>query len=127
MPNPNELDRLAAMGHALRDDWPTDALRSHLAANHGSRAYRDLAVALTWIAADGATDPTLLSEDGPWWKAANPQVQIVTKSGQRQRCPEHNIPLTAGTCQRCTERTAEHIPGRASQMWAAIKNQEDQP
>lgn len=131
MPTPDELDRLAAMGNALRPDWPTEGLRSHLAANYGARTYRDLAVALTWVAADGKDDPTPLAEEGPWWDAAAPRPAanntLTTKSGQRQYCPEHHVTLTAGTCGRCEKRAAEHIPGRAAQLWAQLKNQEDQP
>lgn len=121
MPTPNEIERIAAMGNALRPDWPIKSLRSYLAANLGTRTYQDLAIALAYIATDPATQtPARLLENGPWWAAT---AAHSVKAGQRQKCAEHNIPLTSGNCTHCIEHAAEHVPGRASQMWAHIKQQ----
>lgn len=71
-----ELERLAAMANALRPEWPVASLLTHLKTHHAARPYRDLAVALAWIAADPDTqNPGRLGEAGPWWGAANPKPQ----------------------------------------------------
>jgi len=121
MPTSNEIERLAAAANALRPDWPVPSLRTHLAQHHGHRPYRDLAVALAWICTDPATQtPARLAENGPWWAATS--VNSV-KAGERQKCPEHHIPLTAGNCERCIDAASEHIPGRAAEMWQHVKHQ----
>lgn len=123
MPTPNEIERLAAVANAMRADWPIKSLRSYLSANLSTRTYQDLAVALAWICTDPVTQtPARLLENGPWWAAT---AAHSVKAGQRQTCPEHHIPLTAGTCQRCEARTADYVPGRAAELWRQIKNQED--
>lgn len=67
----NEIQRLAAMGAALRPDWPARSLGTFIERNLGARAYGDVAVALAWVAARTKTEtPRLLLEAGPWWKAA---------------------------------------------------------
>lgn len=124
MPTPNEIERLAGLGNALRPDWPIKSLRSYLSANLSTRTYQDLAVALSWICTDPATQtPARLLENGPWWAAT---AAHSVKAGQRQTCPEHRVTLTAGNCPRCIEHAAEHTPGRARELWAAIKSREDQ-
>lgn len=71
MINDNDLQRLAAAIHALRPDWPAASLHTYLHAKHAGRSYRDLAVALAWVAADSASKtPARLDENGPWWVAA---------------------------------------------------------
>ena len=47
--NETELARLAAMGNALRPDWPAQSLKTFLHA-FAVNAYRDVAVALAWVA-----------------------------------------------------------------------------
>jgi hypothetical protein len=44
-----EAERLAAAAHALRPDWPVSSLLTYLS-RHKASAYRDVAVALAWIA-----------------------------------------------------------------------------
>lgn len=67
--NEIELARLAAMGNALRPDWPAQSLKTFLHA-FAVNAYRDVAVALAWVAADPESQtPKRLSEAGPWWQA----------------------------------------------------------
>jgi len=73
MPTQNELERLAAMANQLRPEWPVRSVLTTLTRDHAARAYRDLAVALTWIACDPETkNPGRLAEDGPWWRATSP-------------------------------------------------------
>ena len=104
MPTDNELDRLAAMGNALRADWPVRSLRTHLAKNHATRAYRDLAVALAWIAADPQTQtPARLIEAGPWWKAT--AVDAPTVTHPVVHCPEHRQ-HRAWNCPDCEAQSA---------------------
>ena len=49
-----EAERLAAAANALRPDWPVSSLLTYLS-KHKARAYRDVAVALAWIATDPQT------------------------------------------------------------------------
>jgi hypothetical protein len=87
----NALTRLAAMAHALRPDWPSKSLLTYLHAHHAGRPYRDLAVALTWVAADSATKtPARLDENGPWWQAAAANAEPPTRT-----------PLPTPVCKRC--------------------------
>lgn len=124
MPTPNEIERLAAMANQLRADWPIKSLRTYLAANLGARTYQDLAIALAYICTDPQTQtPARLLENGPWWAAT---AAHSVKAGQRQRCPEHHVLLTAGNCGRCEQQAANHQPGRAAQMWADVKHQNRQ-
>ncbi|QCB93316.1 hypothetical protein [Cellulomonas shaoxiangyii] len=65
-----EIERLAAAAHALRPDWPVRSLCTWLQTDHAARAYRDVAVALAYIATDAATQtPKRMNEMGPWWSA----------------------------------------------------------
>lgn len=84
--NQIELARLAAMSHELRPDWPKQSILSGL---HplAMRAYRDVAVALAWIATDPDTKtPARLHEDGPWWQATR-------LPGTTAHIPAHQDPL----------------------------------
>lgn len=89
MATKEEIDRLAAMAHELRPDWPLRSLLTYLARNHATRAYRDLAVALAAVATDSATQtPKRLEESGPWWKAAQAAfgAETPTVGPGRDRC-----------------------------------------
>ena len=69
---PTEIDRLAAAVNALRPDWPTQSLRTFIAANLAERSYRDAALALAWVATDPQTrTPKRVLEGGPWWRATS--------------------------------------------------------
>jgi hypothetical protein len=86
-----QLARLAGMAHALRPDWPSRSLLTYLHAHHAGRPYRDLAVALAWVAADSATrTPARLDENGPWWKAALAEAPDATRT-----------PSPTPVCKRC--------------------------
>lgn len=65
-----EVERLAAAANALRPDWPLRSLCTFLERDHAHRAYRDVAVALAWVATDPKTQtPKRMNELGPWWQA----------------------------------------------------------
>lgn len=132
MATADELTRLAAMGNALRPDWPTNSLRSHLAANHGTRSYRDLAVALAWICTDPETrTPARLSEAGPWWVTTT--RHDATPTPRAPRCEQHpDVRLIGGICHECTSFTPSPRPAdfaervEASRAAHQFTPQEDQ-
>lgn len=98
-----EAERIAAQGHALRPDWPLASLMTILAA-HRTKAYRDVAVALAWIATDPQTQtPGRLNESGPWWKAT--QAGEPTFTTVNLRCTEHPTE-PAGRCGPCDKAAA---------------------
>lgn len=104
MPTENEIDRLAAMTNAMRPDWPTRSLRTHLAQHHATRPYRDLAVALAYVASDPNTKtPARLKEPGPWWKAS--AVEDATITYQTVKCPDHPD-QRLGLCAPCADLAA---------------------
>ena len=79
-----QLSRLAGLGNSLRPDWANASLVTFLAKNVRDRAYRDVAVALAYVACDPVTKtPARLLEAGPWWSAtrdpnAAPTVRPIT-------------------------------------------------
>jgi len=93
--NQDELTRLAAMANALRPDWPAQSVRTYLDTTHAHRAYRDIAVALAWIAADPTTQtPKRLEHPGPWWtttrdETPHPPVPPVTRLDLGTPQPAH--------------------------------------
>jgi hypothetical protein len=88
MASPTEIARLAAMANMLRPDWPAPSIQTWLAATHTTRPYRDLAVALAWVAADPASrTPKRMDEAGPWWAAT---------AGD-----DHTTPTPPRLCQTC--------------------------
>lgn len=105
MPEQNEIERLAAMGNQLRPEWPVKSLRTFLTTNCAGRTYRDLAVALAWIACDPKTQtPKRLLEAGPWWAATSTE-RATDFSRYRMTCPEHPQEK-AGHCAECIAQKA---------------------
>lgn len=103
-----EVERLAAMANALRPDWPVRSLCTLIAADHQHRAYRDVAVALAWIATDTATvTPKRMSEAGPWWIATRAAGSDATDH-RFVRCPEpgHGS-FPASNCSACRSEDLE--------------------
>ncbi len=83
-----ERQRIAASINALRPDWPIASLETFLDVNLSMRAYRDVAVALTFVACDPSTrTPKRVLEQGPWWTVSSP-----SSSGP---------PLPPPMCRRC--------------------------
>lgn len=94
-----EIERLAAMGNALRPDWNVRSLCTLIHANLTSRSYQDVAVALAWIGADTRTaTPGRLLEIGPWWQASIDGTTPI----HFERCPEPgHTSYAAGKCGAC--------------------------
>lgn len=93
----NELERIAAMAHALRPDWPLASLLTHLKANHGTRTYRDLAIAMAWIATDPDTKtPARILEAGPWWEATTPKTTAAGGTRNNGICDRCRYPHPSG-------------------------------
>lgn len=115
MLNRTEVERLAAMAHELRPDWPIASLCTFLNRDHAHRAYRDVAVALVWVATDPKTlTPARMNELGPWWQAlasAAGVTSIDTVPGRTEaRCDEH--PWARATpCPACAAeaKQAPHV------------------
>jgi hypothetical protein len=88
MPTRTELERLAAMASALRPDWPARSVLTYLERDQSHRAYRDLAVALAFVAADPVTiTPRRLSEVGPWWRLTLDAPDPL----HGKKCAEHGL------------------------------------
>ncbi len=102
-----DIERLAAMAHALRNDWPIPSLCTWLMKDHTSRAYRDVAVALAYVASDPATKtPKRMNELGPWWSASvsGPASQPI----HFDRCPEPgHTSYPAHNCGACRTEALE--------------------
>jgi hypothetical protein len=104
MATPTELARVAAQANALRPDWPTRSVLTYLEREHATRAYRDLAVAMAYIAADPKTQtPKRLSEAGPWWKATGEVGGTAVPSSTQPRCAEpgheHELAVNCAICR----------------------------
>ena len=99
MTTDNELQRLAMAANAIRPEWPVRSLVT-LLTKHAARPYRDLAVALAWIATDAQTKtPARLAEAGPWWTATS-MTEGAGPTQSRMRCPDHGA-NHAGHCPEC--------------------------
>lgn len=95
----NQVDRLASAANIHRPDWPVRSLVTLIQAQR-QRTYRDVAVALAWIACDPQTKtPGRLAESGPWWTAANIEASEGFER-YRMRCSEHPAEK-AGQCRAC--------------------------
>ena len=108
----DETERLAAMANALRPDWPVKSLTTFIVNELTRRTYREVAIALAWVATDPATDtPKRMLEAGPWWNASRAQAAtvsvVVTRCGDH---PEH----PAARCPICETRgEVDHQAGVA--------------
>ena len=111
-----EIDRLAAMANQLRPDWPVNSLTTFIS-RHRSRAYRDLAVALAWVATDAHTNtPARLDEAGPWWRAATAGDGSLPPRHYRVTCDEHpDQDMPCATCKQEAEAMTQdaHAAGVA--------------
>mgnify|MGYP000924057008 CR=1 FL=1 len=107
----DETERLAAMANALRPDWPLKSLTTFIVNELTRRTYREVAIALAWIATDPATDtPKRMLEAGPWWNASRAQAAtvsvVVTRCGEH---PEH----PAARCPACEEANRGEVDHQA--------------
>jgi len=106
MATTTELERLAQMATVLRPDWPLRSILTYLSNEHSARAYRDLASALAWVAADSETKtPRRMSGSGPWWN--------VTAGGsdlRAERCPiDGHTSYLKANCGACRYADVEEI------------------
>jgi hypothetical protein len=99
----DETERLAAMANALRPDWPLKSLTTFIVNELTRRTYREVAIALAWIATDPATDtPKRMLEAGPWWNASRAQAATVSVVVTRCAVQGHEH-LPAARCPACEE------------------------
>ena len=109
-----EAHRLAAAINQLRPDWPLASLSTWIRSNLAERAYRDAAIALTWVACEPETvSPGRVLEAGPWWKAT--QAQAPTLAAVTHMCPTHPAEK-AWNCGLCSEDSdgVNHAAGAAT-------------
>lgn len=131
--NETETHRLAAAINSLRPDWPSPSLLTFIRRELGKRAYRDAAVALTWVAVDDATKtPARVLESGPWWGAT------LTASSDAERhpssvhlgdlCPTHGRHRDACGCdpKAYAERQRRNAAQRTTEWVAKIRAELDQ-
>lgn len=114
--NDNEIRRLAHALDALRPDWPISSLTSFIRRHMANWAYRDAAVALTYVATDTKPDgqhasdtPKRVLEQGPWRIAA--AVGGSTSMRTHAPKPHEECPIHPGSwahnCGGCaTDRLA---------------------
>jgi len=107
----DETERLAAMANALRPGWPVKSLTTFIVNELTRRTYREVAIALAWVATDPATDtPKRMLEAGPWWNASRAQAAtvsvVVTRCGDH---PEH----PAARCPACEEANRGEVDHQA--------------
>lgn len=89
----HDIERIAAAMNQLRPDWPVNSLRTFIAKNLATRARRDVAVALAWVACESNTaSPARVLENGPWWKAAGVTGELTPRHVRREDA--------CGTCGR---------------------------
>ena len=102
--NRTEIERLAKSANGLRPDWPWNSLATFLETHLVDRAYRDVAVALAYVAADPETrTPKRVLEAGPWWQVGAAAERKPTESGIATYC-EHGR-RSGLHCDGCTPVT----------------------
>ena len=108
-----QIERLAGMANQLRPEWPVNSLVTFIR-KHRTRAYRDLAVALSWVATDDASHtPARLDENGPWWKAAAVAEGGARRGDHTMRCPEHDQRLPCEPCKTDVTPPPEDVLAKA--------------
>ena len=111
----DETERLAAMANALRPDWPVKSLTTFIVNELTRRTYREVAIALAWVATDPATDtPKRMLEAGPWWNASRAQAAtvsvVVTRCGEHPEHPAARCPA----CEEANRGEVDHDAGVAA-------------
>lgn len=122
-----DAERIAQAVHDLRPEWPAQSVLTLIGNSEDlrTRAYRDLAVAFAYVAADSSSlTPGRVREQGPWWAHTN--AQRATVSAVTTHCgdhPEH----AALHCPECAEEVLtdpDVIAARAAEVRAAIPRRE---
>ena len=118
--NRTEIERTAKAINGLRPDWPWNSLVTFIETHLSQRAYRDVAVALAYVACEAETrTPKRVLESGPWWHIG-PASTRTTEPGIVTYC-EHGRPsgLRCDDCTPVVERTPP-TPEQRAAMHAAI-------
>lgn len=108
MMDQTQIDRAALAIHALRPDWRADSLRTFIGGQRttaglalADMAWRDVVLALSWVACDPETRvPSRVLSPGPWWEAARPM--------QVQPTPAPPPLRSTSICQGCNRDAAGH-------------------
>ena len=117
--NRTEVERLAGMANKLRPDWPWNALCTFIEGHLTDRAYRDVAVALAFVACDPDTrTPKRVLEAGPWWHVGPPSAR-TTEPGIVTWCT-HGRP-GALHCPDCTPVVDRATPDRIAEIRRAAR------
>lgn len=108
-----EAERVAVAIHALRGDWPITSICTLIIRDLTTWAYRDLAAALAYIAADQNADgtwrsatPARVKESGPWLTTNADQIAARQRATDeaRQRHEAAQIRNQAvAHCQLCDD------------------------
>ena len=117
--NRTEIERIAKAINGLRPDWPWNSLVTFIGTHLSERAYRDVAVALAYVACEAETrTPKRVLESGPWWHIG--PASTATEPGIVTYC-EHGRPsgLRCDDCTPVIERTPP-TPEQRAAMHAAI-------
>lgn len=115
--SPTELARLAAMANLLRPQWPISSVTTWLNQRHAARPYRDVAVALAYVAADPDTKtPARMDGPGPWWVTGE-AVRTPQPPGPSDIC-DHGRDVT--TCHHCKSEGPRRRPLSETDDWGQI-------
>ncbi len=132
MATDHELQVVAAVVAAVRDDWPARSVLALLRREPTlrDRPYRHLAVAAVVVALDPATKtPKRLVEFGPWWQAAAVSTAEATGTpgpGKEPPCErvghEHELARHCRACaaERLADTAADTTPLQAAPPPAEI-------
>lgn len=118
----DETERLAAMANALRPDWPLKSLTTFIVNELTRRTYREVAIALAWVATDPVTaTPKRVLEAGEWWTAT--RTQSATVSVIATRCGEHphHRALHCPECDQEGSAAPERVAEYVAQIQASIR------
>ncbi len=117
--NRTEVERIAKAINGLRPDWPWNALCTFIEGHLTDRAYRDVAVALAFVACDPDTrTPKRVLEAGPWWHVGPPSARH-TEPGIVTYC-EHGRP-SGSHCPDCTQPVERPTPERIAAIRRAAR------
>ena len=113
-----DTTRLAAIINCIRPDWPQASLTTHIVKHLSHRPFRDVLVALAWVAADPNTQtPARVLEQGPWWDAvaAGNQQAPATPSNDRldRRCKCGQW-IVFGEAHACARIADPHVGAAAA-------------
>jgi hypothetical protein len=117
---PIEAARISAAIAVIRPDWPERSIRTLLADPPLSqRIFRDVLVALAYVAADPQTHtPGRILHAGPWWQIGNPEPE-PTRAIRCPDCHAAHMPTEDHQCRRPSSRTAAHTDRMRAALSAA--------